>query len=231
MRHNLPPFHVVYISVIVFPPPPQAEGLLFFLILLSAVWWMRPSKRLVQASWWRDLWWVELGVALVSRAQQNFNLLVCCWVGLCSLPVGCLAWGDPALEPTGYLAGLIIDSGKAHAKEYFPELLLPVSLSPWCVIATPASARDPLTLAGRSGSVPYGVTASSPGAWCAQDFVCALQEWNICFPQSCQSPVIKSCWPSKSDSLRIPPPIARPPSWETWRGAWNLHSSGWTSMV
>ena len=29
----------------------------------------------------------------------------------------------------GSLVGLMADSGRAHAKEYFPELLLPVSLS------------------------------------------------------------------------------------------------------
>ena len=54
------------------------------------------------------------------------------------------------------------DSGRAHAKEYFPELLLPVSLSLQWATATPASAGDPPTLAGRSGSVSCGVTAPSP---------------------------------------------------------------------
>ena len=67
----------------------------------------------------------------------------------------------------------------------------------------------------------------SPGSWCVQDFVCALQEWSLCFHQSCRSPVIKSqsahfsCsvvsnslrthgshWLSKSDSLWIPSPFA-----------------------
>ena len=43
----------------------------------------------------------------------------------------------------------MVDSGKAHAKEYFPELLLPVSLSPWETQPPPASAGDPPTLAGR----------------------------------------------------------------------------------
>ena len=48
----------------------------------------------------------------------------------------------------------------------------------------PASAGDPPTLAGRSGSVSYGVTAPSPGSRCAHYFVCALQEWSLCFPSS-----------------------------------------------
>ena len=35
------------------------------------------------------------------------------------------------------------DSGRAHAKEYFPELLLPVSVSPRWAIATPHLCRRP----------------------------------------------------------------------------------------
>ena len=38
---------------------------------------------------------------------------------------------------------------------------------------SPASAGDPPTLAGRSGSVSYGVTASSPASQCNHYFVCA----------------------------------------------------------
>ena len=122
------------------------------------------------------------------------------------------------------------DSGRAQNKEYFPELLLLVSLSSRWETATPTSAGDPPTLADRSGSVSYSVTAPSPGSWCAQYFVCALQEWSL-FP-----PVLsKSCnqipLAFKSDSLGIPPPVAGPPDWEAWHGAQNLHSSGWTSLV
>ena len=90
---------------------------------------------------------------------------------------------------------------------------------------------DPPTLAGRSGSVSYGVTALSPGSRCTHYFVCALQEWSLCLPQACQSPAIKSHWPSKSNSLGLPTSLARPPGWEGWRGAQILYSSGWTSVV
>ena len=132
----------------------------------------------------------------------------------------------------GSLVGLMAVSGRAHTKEYFPELLLPVSLSPWWATATPpTSAGDPVTLAGRSGSISPGVTALFPGSRCAHYFVCALQEWGLCFPQSCWSPAIKSQEASKSDSLAIPPPVVGPPVWEAWRGAQKLHSSGWTSVV
>ena len=131
----------------------------------------------------------------------------------------------------GSLVGLMTDSGRAHTKEYFPELLLPVSLSPWWATATPASAGDPPPLAGRSGSVSPGVTAPSSGSWCTHYFLCALQEWSLCFPQSCWSPAINSHWASKSDSLGIPPSLAGPPGWEAWHGAQNLQSSGWTSVL
>ena len=55
------------------------------------------------------------------------------------------------------------DSRMAHTKEYLPELLLPVS-SLLCgePQPTPTSAGDPPTLAGRSRSASYGVTAPSP---------------------------------------------------------------------
>ena len=113
---------------------------------------MKLSKRLVQASWWEGVvpahWWLELGLVplagravsrgLFSRllwAQEDFKQPICCWVGLCSCPVGCLARGIPALEPTGCWVGpglgeKMVTSRRAHASEYFPELLLPVSLSP-----------------------------------------------------------------------------------------------------
>ena len=43
----------------------------------------------------------------------------------------------------GSLVGLMADSRKAHAKEYFPELLLSVSLSPRWATATPWLCRRP----------------------------------------------------------------------------------------
>ena len=130
----------------------------------------------------------------------------------------------------GSLLRLIADSGRAHCQGVLPRtsaasvLVLMVRHS-----HPPASAGDPPTLAGRSGSVSYGVTAPSPGSRCTHCFVCALQEWSLCVPQSCRSTAIKPRMPSKSDSLGIPPPIAGPPGWEAWRGAQNLHQ--WVDSV
>ena len=69
--------------------------------------------------------------------------------------------------------------------------------------------------------------------WCRQSFVFALQDWSLCFPQSCGSLVIKSCWPSKSDSLGIPSPFvgSGSPGWEAWHGVLNCQNSGRASLV
>ena len=69
----------------------------------------------------------------------------CCWLAELNKTLICLSadgWGwVPSLlvvwpEATqhwnlpGSLVGLMVDSGRAHTKECFPELLLPVSFSP-----------------------------------------------------------------------------------------------------
>ena len=52
----------------------------------------------------------------------------CLPVGLCSLPDGCLALGNPALEPTDSIVGLLTAFGEAHTSEFSPNLLLPLPL-------------------------------------------------------------------------------------------------------
>ena len=126
---------------------------------------------------WVLLWWAELNKTLIRLSADAWGwvpFVLVVWTEVTQL------WSLPSS-----LMGLMADSGRAHAKEYFPELLLPVSLSHGEPQPPPASAGDPPTLAGMSGSVSSGVTAPSPGSRCAHYFVCALQEWSLCFPQSC----------------------------------------------
>ena len=130
-----------------------------------------------------------------SGGQSSIKLFCTCLLlgGAGFPPCSCFGLRRPNTGAyLGSLVGLMADSGRAHAKEYFPERLLPVSLSLGELHLPPASAGDPLTLAGLSGSVSCGVTVPSPGSRCTHYFVCALQEWSLCFPQSCQSPAIKS---------------------------------------
>ena len=70
---------------------------------------------------WVLLWWAELSKTLIHFSADGWGSvpsLLVVWpevIQYCSLP--------------GSLVGLMADSGRAHTKEYFPELLLPVSLS------------------------------------------------------------------------------------------------------
>ena len=62
-------------------------------------------------------------------------------------------------------------------------------------LPTHASTGNPSTLARSFGLVSWtgsavGSLLLSSGSWCVQDFICALWDWSLCFPQSCGSPVI-----------------------------------------
>ena len=78
---------------------------------------------------------------------------------------------------------------------------------------------------------PVGSRLLSSGSWHTQDFVCALQDWSLCFPQCLRSPIIKLLWPSRSDSPGLRSPFVRSPGWEAWRGLQSLHHSGRMSLV
>ena len=71
----------------------------------------------------------------------------------------------------------------------------------------------------------------SSESWCMQSFIFSLQDWSLCFPQSCGSIIIKSSWPSRSNSLGIPSPFVRFPGWEAWHRVQNLHNSGRSYLV
>ena len=61
---------------------------------------------------------------------------------------------------------------------------------------------------------PVGSLLLSSESWYTQDFICALQDWSLCFPQSYGSSIITSLRPSRSDSLGIPSPVVRTPGWK-----------------
>ena len=173
---------------------------------------------------WLLLWWAELRKSLIRLSADGWG-----WVPslLVVWPEATQHWSLPGLFG-GANGGLWEDScqGVLPRTSATSVLVLMVRHS------HPLPLQETLQhLAGRSSSVSPGVTAPSPGSRCAHYFVCALQEWSLCFSQSCRSPSIKSCYLSKSDSLGIPPPIAGPPGREAWHGAQKLHSSGWTSGV
>ena len=54
---------------------------------------------------------------------------------------------------------------------------------------------------------PTGPLLLSSGSWCVQNFARTLQDCCLCFSQCSGSPIIKSHWPSRSDSKGIPSPF------------------------
>ena len=82
-------------------------------------------------------------------------------------------------------------------------------------LLTHVSTGAHLTLTGRSGSVSPGVTAPFPQVLEHEKF-CFCPPKVKSFSQYCGSPVTKSHWPSKSDSLEIPSPFIGSPGWEAW---------------
>ena len=53
----------------------------------------------------------------------------------------------------------------------------------------------------------------------------------VCFSPSCGRLLIKSHWPSRSDSLGMASSVVRSPGWEARHGAQNLHSSRRTALI
>ena len=146
---------------------------------------------------------------------------------LCSLPGSCLAWDEPVLGSTGCMVGLT-------SKRLTPARLTAASVPvPMVSPCWPRPSQENLSSTNKDILIqsPVGSLLLSSGSWCMQDFVCELQDWSLCFPQSCGSPIIKFHWPSRSDSLRISSPFVRSPGWEAWCWVQNLHNGGRTSLV
>ena len=79
----------------------------------------------------------------------------------------------------------------------------------------PTPPQETLTPAGGFGSVSRGVTTLFLWVLVCTWFCCALQDWSLCFPQSCGSLVVKSSWASGSDSLGIPSPFVGSAGWKS----------------
>lgn len=58
--------------------------------------------------------------------------------------------------------------------------------------------------------------------WCVPNFVCALQDWSLYYPQSSGNSVIKSHWPWRPEGSQS---LCQIPRLEAWHGIQNLHNS------
>lgn len=117
----------------------------------------------------------------------------------CSLTVGCLTWGDAALEPVGCLVGLMVASRKAS----------PVSASQTC-----SGSFCPHLVPQLPQQLCRPTSASRqiwPSHWW-HDYLfscvllhkipCVSSKSGVSFSPGSESPAVRSLWPSKSDSLQ-----------------------------
>ena len=135
-------------------------------------------------------------------------------MGLCSCPIGCLAWDVPELEPIGCWVGLMAASGWAHSNEWKLPRTAAASL---CSCSHSASPLE--TFQYYDVDPDQSLTGSllfSTGYWCTWDFVCTLQKGSLCFFKSLGISAIKPCWSSKPDSLGALTPVVGCPGWEAW---------------
>ena len=131
-------------------------------------------------------------------------------MGLCSHPGCCLLFVNSVLESTGSLARLLVTS-KKDLCQFVPPRTAAASAPAPCSrpLLTHASTEDPQTLTVYLSLLWSHYSLHWIAHWCAQDFVCALQEslfppvlWKFCN----QIPLS-----FRSDSLGIPSLFAGSP--------------------
>ena len=133
----------------------------------------------MEAFWWEGLTEGKLCLVLMGGAMFSKSLIQFSVGGLGCVPSLLLDlrpnYGG-GNEDNGYLLQKIPLLHSMHPPWSGPPL-------------TRASARDSWTPMGMSGSVSWGSLLLSPGSWCTQAFVCALQEsvssvlimfWHFC---------------------------------------------------
>ena len=138
---------------------------------------MENIKRLLEASWWERLTEGKTGSCLMGRAMLTKS------------------WIQFSVDGQGCVPSLLFDlrpnygGGNEHDGDFLQKVWCTYCYMqcPWPCNRPPpthASSRDSWTLMGKSVSVSCGVTAHFSWSWCAQGFLCALQE---SVSQSCVS--------------------------------------------
>ena len=177
---------------------------LWFLLLLSLCWWRR-LRGLCKPTDRRDWWWEKQGLALLGRALLSKTLIHLSADEWGYVPFLLIVWSE-SIHPWGLpgsMIGLMANSRSAYVKGTLRECYCQRLCPPSEPLPTHASTGDFPTLAGSVGSVFCGVTASFLWVLPHAKFCLCPQDWSLCFPQSCESPIIKSCWPPRSYSYCI----------------------------
>ena len=128
---------------------------------------MEKDNRLMEASQWERLTGGKLGLLLLGGAMLNKSLIQFSFEGQTVFPPCYLTWGQTMVEVIKIMATSFKRShaGTVHS---LPPILQQATTDPrlhW----------DSWTLMGKSESA-MGSLLLSPGSWCTQGSVCALQE-------------------------------------------------------
>ena len=130
---------------------------------------MDKDKRLMEASWWRDWLWGKLGLVLMCGAMFSKSLIRLLLVGWAVFPLCCLTWSQTMVE----VLKIMVTSFKrsdAVTAALSAHNLATGHHRPTPLPETPGHSWAYL------GQFLMGSLLLSPGSWCAQDFICALQE-------------------------------------------------------
>ena len=103
-------------------------------------------------------------------------------------------WGNLALGSVGCMVGLTVNSKRVYTKGEVQDFPQDCCCQGPRLCGEPRPITPPLETLQQVVLIqsPVGALLLSSGSWCAQDFVCALQDWNLCFLQSYGIPIIKS---------------------------------------
>ena len=165
---------------------------------------MDKKKRLVETSWWEGLAGGESGScsdrwAMLSKSLIQFSVKGGAMSPLCSLASGQTMVGVMVVVVTSFKRTCAsMPRGSQDCCSQYP---CPHSRP----LLTHASARGSWTLTGKSGLSLVGSQLISPGA----PMVLLVPSKSL-FPQSYGNSVIKSRWPSKSNSLESLSPSVDP---------------------
>ena len=152
------------------------------------------------------LWWAELSKTLIRLCADGWG-----WVPslLAVWPEVTQHWSLPMLFG-GANGRLWEGSGQGVLPRTSAASVLVLTVRQTC----PHLCRRPPSSSSRSGSVSVGSLLLPLGPD-AHTTLCVPSKGRVCFPQSCQSPAVKSHYPSKCDSLGIllllPDPQVRKP--------------------
>ena len=135
--------------------------------ILSALWWIR-IRGLWKLPDGRDWLWGKLGLVLMGGATLSKSLIqFCLWAGLCSLPI---IWPEAKLLEVMKIMGTSFKMSLAGTAT----LSAPNPTTGLCWHMPPPETPGPSQ--ANLGQSLVGSLLLSPGSWCTQGFVCALQE-------------------------------------------------------